>query len=110
MTENVTNLKDLVNRCILFTDRKGVLVGKGSHPFGSWLSMTYNDKSISISFRVQHSPYSNGSSYVKVDCNGETVLEAEGSFITFAFDIQSKKYVSGDWEKRIPTYDNILKR
>jgi len=110
MAKNKKNLNDLVNRCIIFTDRNGVVLDKGSHPFSSWLSMEYKSEDLSISFRVQNSPYSNGSSHIKVFYNEETVLDVEGNFITLAFNIKTKKYAPSDWEKRIPLYEGILKR
>lgn len=110
MEKKVTNLNDLVNRCIIFTDRNGTVLDKGAHPFSTWLSMEYKSDNFSISFHVQNSPYSNGSSYVKVSYRKRIVLEAEGSFMNLAFDTKAKKYFPGDWEKKIPPYNDLLKR
>ena len=99
---NKPNLDELVNRCLIFADRNGKVLDRGSHPFSTWLSMEYESKELSIEFRVQSSPYSNGSSHVKVSQDGKTVLEAEGSFTVSAYNMEAKAYIPSDWEKRIP--------
>ena len=94
-------LDQLVNNCTIFTDRKGVIKDRGSHPFSSWLEMEYKSESLTIHFRVQCSPASNGSCFVKVKQGKTVVLKAEGSYTTSAFDVFAEIYVPGSWEKEI---------
>ena len=98
--KNKPNLDELVNRCMIFAYRNGKVLDRGS--LSTWLSVEYKSKELSIEFRVQSSPYSNGSSYVKVSQDGKTVLEASGSFTVSAYNMEAKAYIAGDWEKRIP--------
>lgn len=99
---NGHDLDELVNRCMIFADRNGKVLGRDGNPFYAWLSMEYKSKKMSIEFWVQSSPFSNGSSHVKVSQDGKTVLEASGSFTVSAYNTKAETYVPGDWEKNIP--------
>lgn len=101
MKESEKHLTELVNRCMVFADRRGKVLEKGSNPFSSWLKMRYSKKGLLITFHAQCSPHSNGSCRVEVEENGKTVLEASGNFMTAAFNVAAKTYVPGDWEKKV---------
>ena len=100
------HLNDLVNNCIAFADRKGKTIDKTSNPFSKHLSKEYKGEDLEIFFRVQASPYSNGSACVKVTHQGSPVFEAESNFMAYAFNTTAKTYIKGDWEDKIPMWQH----
>lgn len=100
------HLNDLVNNCIAFADRKGRVIHKSSNPVAKHLSMEYKGEGLEIFFKVFSTPYGNGSCDVKVTQNGAPVLEAEGSFMAYAFNTKATTYVKGDWENKIPKWEH----
>lgn len=100
------HLNDLVNNCIAFADRKGRLIHASSTPVAKHRSREYESEDLEIFFRVYASPYGNGSCEVKVTQNGAPVLEAEGSFMAYAFNTKATTYIRGDWEDKIPTWEH----
>jgi len=102
-TEEQQHLQDLVNRCLIFTDRNGKVLNKVSTPVTSWLGMKYEGKDLYIQFSVAASAMGNGGSRVIVKHKGKLVLQATGSFTVAAFNLTAKVYIPGAWEKKIPT-------
>ena len=102
---NQNKLNNLTWRCIKFLDGNppgSKILDRGGNPFASWLRMSYKDKTLLIKFRVQNSPYSNGSSYVLVKIGNKKVFEAKGNFIARTYNMKANIYIPGKWENRIP--------
>jgi hypothetical protein len=100
--ERQRHVEDLMNRCMIFTDRKGKVLDKGSHPFSSWLKMKYAKDSFTIVFSAQQSPYSNGSCSVRVKRGRKVLLDASGNYMAGPFGVKAKTYIPGSWEEKIP--------
>lgn len=103
MVEKGKNIDELVRKCLFFTDRNGRVLSKDSTPISSSLSMEYkNEKEkMYILFKIFQHAYGNGSLSIIVKQNNETMLEATGGFIGGGTNIEAKKYLKGDWEKKI---------
>ncbi len=91
---------------IVTVDRSGKVLNKGGNPFSSWLEMTKTVEGLTIHFRVQNSPHSNGSAWIKVTEANKTLLEASGNFTVAAYNMKATTYTPGDWEKKIPVTPN----
>ncbi len=105
VTPEQKHIHDLAWRCIKFVDSNpqgSKILDRGGNPFSSYLRMSYESKDMFIEFRVQNSPYSNGSSYVLVKFKDKKVFEAKGSFIATIGNMTADIYTPGSWEKRIP--------
>ena len=103
MTAEQQHLQTLVNRCMVFTDRNGKVLGKSGNPMYSSLHMKYEGQDLTIEFDAyQYFAMSNGSCYVRVEEGEKVVLDASGNFMTAAFNVTAKTYISGDWKKKIP--------
>lgn len=110
-TKEQKHIHDLAWRCIKFVDSNppsSKILDRGSNPFSSYLRMSYKGKDMFIEFRVQSSPYSNGSSHVLVKFKGKRVFEAKGNFIATIGNMVADIYVPGDWEKKIPKVKDSL--
>lgn len=97
-------LDDLCWKIIRFVDGKGKIINRGGNPFSSYLEMNYKKGRLELYFRVQCSPYSNGSSTVIVKHNKKTVLKATGNFMSSVFNMTSTIYKKEtNWEKLLPS-------
>ena len=98
-------LKDLIHRCILLTDRRGRKLRKESNPVTACLEMEYNDKKFRIWFYVTANAMAGGSYQMKVIQGKSTLLKAEGysgGFYVYPYEPNVSAYISGAWEKKIP--------
>ena len=102
MTRQQSHLQTLVNRCMVFTDRNGVVLEKKGNRVSASLRMKYEGNGLTIEFDVYSSGTTNGSSNVCVKEDGKIVLDARGNFTVAAFNVIAETYVPGDWEKKIP--------
>ncbi len=95
-------MSGLALKCMQFVDKNpdSKIIDRGSHPFSRWLQMQYQSENFSIQFRRQESGYSNGSQWVKVKVGRKTVFELNGPVMGIEGQ-KVKKYIPGDWEKRI---------
>ena len=103
-TKKKEHLDELVNNCLIFTDRNGRVLDKAGSPVSARLEMEYSQDDIYIHFRVQQSPYGNGSLSLKVKVEDVVVLQATGNYIGRPCGIVAKTYKPGSWEKLIPKY------
>ncbi|MDO8571742.1 MAG: hypothetical protein Q7R79_03610 [bacterium] len=101
---------ELIMNMIITVDRSGEVLGKGGNPFSSWLEMTKTIEGLTIHFRVQNSPHSNGSAWIKVTETDKTLLEASGNFTVACYNMKATTYTPGDWEKKIPVMPDQTKR
>ncbi len=103
MTAEQQHLQTLTNRCMVFTDRRGKVLGKSGNPVHASLHMKYDGgQGIIIEFTADSYVMGNGWCRVRVEENGVVVLDASGNFTVAAFNVTAKTYVSGDWENKIP--------
>ena len=93
--------KDFAKTCLLFVDRNGTVLDKGSNPYSSFLRMDYKEPGLSMHIHCTQSPYGNGYCLVKATVNKKLVFEAEGGYIGGPYDLKIKTYVPGAWEKKI---------
>src|SRR3989344_8243445 len=102
-TETITGkaLDDLVDQCLIVTDRNGVILRRDSSPVSSHLSMEYQSDYGKITFDVQSSAQGNGSYQVEVKEGTKTIFSAVGNYTASPYNSQAVKYVSGDWEKQL---------
>lgn len=105
-TKRKAYLESLVRRCMVFADRNGKVVSKSGSPMHSSLRMKYEEKDLIIEFDANRYAQGNGGCWLKVRHKGVFVLKANGNFMTEAFNIRAKSYISGDWEKKIPVKFN----
>ena len=96
------HIVNLVNRCLVFTDRKGEVLDKTSTPVTSTLQMKYEGNDFFINFFASSTAMGNGICWVNVKYKGEVVLAAEGKYMVAAYDTTATIYIAGDWEKNIP--------
>lgn len=90
----------LARKCMLWVDRNGTVLDKGSSPFSAWLQMEYKDPGFSVYIRCTQSPYGNGYALIKVKVKNRLVFKAEGNYIGEPYFNKVTKYVSGTWEKK----------
>lgn len=108
----VTNkLKNLIHRCILFTDKHGHVVSKESTPVSCRLRMEYKSNGLQTYMHVTTSAMGSGGYQIKVKRNGrKVVLSANGSFATVYNYPDSPNivvYMPGAWEKKIPPINKL---
>ena len=103
-------LDELVNQCLVVTDRNGEIIGKDSTPVTSYLAMEYQSDYGKIIFEANSSAMGNGSYNLKVKDGRKTLLNVYGSFTARPFNNHASRYVSGDWEKKVKLeYQQIMK-
>src|SRR3989344_9672593 len=102
-TETITGeaFDNLVDQCLIVTDRNGVVLRKNSSPVSSFLSMEYQSDYGMIRFDVQSSAQGNGSYSVEVKDGRTTIFKAQGNYTASPYNSQAVKYVSGDWEEKL---------
>ena len=100
MTED-QNINYLVNKIIVFTDRRGEVLDKGSNPMTAWLNMQFEKDDLFVKMSVNSAAQGNGSSFVEVLQNGKVVLEARGSYTSEAYNVKAEIYKPGDWESKV---------
>ncbi len=94
-------LDDLVNQCLIVTDRRGRVLGKHHTTVTSFLSMEYQSDYGKITFAVYSSAMGNGS-YKLTVTEGRTILfEASGNYTACPFNSKAEIYNPGDWEKKL---------
>ncbi len=100
--EQQKHLVNLVNRCLVFTDRKGKVLAKEGTPVTSLLEMKYQGDNLLIKFFASNAAMGNGVCRISVKYKGELVLAAKGRYSIAAYDIEARIYIPGEWEKKIP--------
>ena len=100
------HLNDLVNNCIHFASIHGKVLDKHINPISKSLIMECADYGLRIDFSFFASGFSNGSCYIKVSKNGSVVLDAKGNYTAYAFGMEAKTYVKGEWEDKIPKWEH----
>ena|SRR3989344_3458343 len=102
------DLDDLVLKCLVVTDRRGVVLSKGSSPVISSLSMEYKEGNRKITFNVNSSAMGNGSYFIEVKEGRKIVLKSKGNYTNAPYNSQAQKYEPGAWEKEIEKqYDKV---
>jgi hypothetical protein len=96
-----THIDDLARKAMILTDREGKIIDREGNPFSASLTMEYKRDGLYIWFHAFCSPHSNGNSQVKIKENEVLVFEAEGKFVTSAYNMQAKTYAPGAWEQKI---------
>ncbi|MDO8511231.1 MAG: hypothetical protein Q7S55_03635 [Nanoarchaeota archaeon] len=94
-------LDDLVDQCLIVTDRNGIILRKDGNPVSSFLSMEYQSDYGKIRFDVQSSAQGNGSYDVEVKDGRKIIFKAQGNYTASPYNSEAVKYVSGDWEKQL---------
>ena len=103
------NLKELIHRCIILTDRKGVVIDRESNPGMKRLSMFFAKDNIRIRFSITESARSGGIYLLEVRQRGAVILRVSDSFPTsYSYPCKPRveDYTPGNWEKRIPPVGN----
>ncbi|MBU0470967.1 MAG: hypothetical protein KKA62_06075 [Nanoarchaeota archaeon] len=94
-------LETLVNNCLVFTDRNGIVLSQGSSPFFSFLEKEYKTDKLQIYFLIQQSDYTNGSLDLRVTSNEKLVFKATGDYVDKPSTIKIEKYKPGKWEREV---------
>lgn len=109
----MTKKEQELARCAAWwADLDGEVLSKCSDPFAAGLQMKLKTEGLTIDLTAMQSPYSNGSTCVKIRKGNKVLLEANGD-MWFRFEV--KKRVPGDWEelvlkngKRHPRYKKAI--
>lgn len=89
---------------IILVDREGHKTEKGRNdPFAASLAMKLETDGMLLEMRAFSSPYSNGSSWLKVtdQKTKEVVYEGGGDYFSLGAGSTPKVYKPGAWEKKI---------
>ncbi|MEK6904906.1 MAG: hypothetical protein AABX24_00745 [Nanoarchaeota archaeon] len=103
-------LENLVNQCLIVTDKKGKIIGRSNTPISAWLAMEYQADYGKIKFDVNVSAMGNGHYIVTVQDGEQIVFRAEGNYMVKPFNSKTTKYVSGKWENKLKREYTKLKR
>ncbi len=89
---------EFAKKIVLWIDKNGVILDRGSSPFSSWLSMEYKIKGIHTFFKVTQSPYSNGYALLEIKEKRKIVFKAEGEMIGSIYFKNILKHSPGEWK------------
>lgn len=92
------NQEELAWDIIKFIDRNGKIVDRGSNPYNSWLHMKYKIGNTEGEFKVQQSPYSNGSAILEVKDSDKLVFKIIGNLGSALYNSKTEVFEHGDWE------------
>ena len=106
-------LKDLIHRCILLTDRRGCVISKESTPVSFRLQMEYKKDRLEIYIYVVMSVMGSGSYQLSVKSGKKSVLYANGNFsgpYNYPDNPYISDYIPSFWEKKIPSIKELERR
>lgn len=93
---------ELPQAAIILVDREGKKTEQGrSDPFAASLAMKLEVDGLVIEMRAFSSPYSNGSSWVKIREGRKVLYEGGGDYFSLGAGTKPKIYKPGPWEKKL---------
>ena len=105
MTKNKTlegpELTDLVNQCMIVTDRKGTVLRKHGTPMTAELAMEYLAPYGKIAFDLSIAAQGNGAYEVRVTKDKKLVFKARGNYMSRPFNNTLERYVPGRWQEEL---------